>query len=78
MYGPSLCRPTLLWAEMSSYLLQCPMFANGKNARNIRSSFFARPAVFQANHVTKVEVPNSVLTCNMRNKFVTVSVYQAV
>ena len=22
MYGPSLCRPTLLWAEMSSYQIE--------------------------------------------------------
>ena len=42
--------------------------------------FFARLVVFQASHcvVTKVEVPNSVLTCNMKKKIVTVSVYQAV
>ena len=27
--------------------------------------------------VTKVEVPNCMLTCNMRNEFVAVRVYQA-
>ena len=38
------------------------------------------PGLFQANLcvVTKVEVPNIVLTCNMRNKFVITSLYQAV
>ena len=44
--------------------------------------FLARPGVFPGNHlvVTKVEVPNGVLTCNMRNKFATVHVcvYRAV
>ena len=40
----------------------------------------AKAGFFQANYcdVTKVEVPNSVLTCNMRNEFVAVRVYQAV
>ena len=40
----------------------------------------AKPAFFRANYcdVTKVEVPNCVLTCNMRNEFVAVRVYQAV
>ena len=52
----------------------------GKTREIFLLRVFARPAVFQANYcvVTKVEVPNSVLPCNMRNKFVTVSVYQAV
>ena len=42
--------------------------------------FLAKPGSFQANYcnVTKVEVPNCVLTCNMRNEFVPVRVYQAV
>ena len=42
--------------------------------------FLAKPGFFQANYcdVTKVEVPNCVLTCNMRNEFVAVRVYQAV
>ena len=44
--------------------------------------FLARPGVFQGNHlvVTKVEVPNGVLTCSMRSKFATVHVcvYRAV
>ena len=36
--------------------------------------------IFQANYcdVTKVEVPNCMLTCNMRKEFVAVRVYQAV
>ena len=52
----------------------------GKTREIFDLHFFARPRVFQANHclVTKVEVPNSVLTCNMRNKIVTVNVYHAV
>ena len=42
--------------------------------------FLAKPGFFQANYcgVTKVEVPNCVLTCNMRNEFVAIRVYQAV
>ena len=42
--------------------------------------FLAKPGFFQANYcdVTKVEVPNCVLTCNMRNEFIAVKVYQAI
>ena len=42
--------------------------------------FLAKSRFFQANYcdVTKVEVPNCMLTCNMRNEFVAVRVYQAV
>ena len=42
--------------------------------------FLAKPWLFHANYcdVTKVEVPNCLLTCNMRNEFVAVRVYQAV
>ena len=42
--------------------------------------FLTKPGFFQANYcdVTKEEVPNCVLTCNMKNEFVAVSVYQAV
>ena len=42
--------------------------------------FLAKPGFFQANYCndTKVEVPNCVLTCNMRNEFVALRVYQAV
>ena len=42
--------------------------------------FLAKPGFFQANYcdVTKVEVPNCVLTCNMRNEFVVERVYQPV
>ena len=42
--------------------------------------FLAKPGFFQANYcdVTKVEVPNCVLTYNKRNEFVAVRVYQAV
>ena len=50
--------------------------------RNIQSSFPRKTRSFQANHlvIAKVEVPNRVLTCNMRKKFATVPVcvYQAV
>ena len=42
--------------------------------------FLAKPGFFQANYcsVTKVEVPNCMFTCNMRNEFVAERVYQAV
>ena len=42
--------------------------------------FLAKPGFFQANFcdVTKVEVPNCVLTCDMRNEFVVIRVYRAV
>ena len=62
-------------------LLHGPMSTNGKNARNIRSSFsLKKTGFFQANYcdVTKVEVPNCMLTCNMRNEIVAVRAYQAV
>ena len=38
--------------------------------------FLGKPGFFQANYcdVIKVEVPNCVLSCNMRNEFVTVRV----
>ena len=41
--------------------------------------FLAKPKFFQANYydVTKVEVPNCVLTGNTRNEFVAVRVFQA-
>ena len=42
--------------------------------------FLSKPGFFQANYcdVTKVEVPNCVFTCNMRNEIVPVRVYQPV
>ena len=42
--------------------------------------FLAKPGFFQANYcdVTKVELPNLMRTCNMRNELVAVRVYQAV
>ena len=42
--------------------------------------FLAKPGFFQANYcdVTKVEVPNCMLTCNMRNEIVAVRAYQSV
>ena len=42
--------------------------------------FLAKPGFFQANYcdVTKVEMPNCMLTCNMRNEIVDVRAYQAV
>ena len=56
----------------------CPPM--GKTREIFDLHFLAKPGFFQANYcdVTKVEVPNCVLTCNMRNEFVAVSVYQAV
>ena len=52
----------------------------GKTREIFHLHFLAKPGFFQANYcdVTKVEVPNCVLTCNMRNEFVAVRVYQAV
>ena len=42
--------------------------------------FLAKPGFLQANYcdVTKVEVPNCMFTCNMRNEIVAVRAYQAV
>ena len=56
----------------------CPPM--GKTREIFELHFLAKLGFFQANYcdVTKVEVPNCVLTCNMRNEFVTVRVYQAV
>ena len=52
----------------------------GKTREIFDLHFLAQPGFFRANYcdVTKVEVPNCVLTCNMRNEFVAVRVYQAV
>ena len=52
----------------------------GKTGEIFDLHFLAKPGFFQANYcdVTKVEVPNCVLTCNMRNEFVAVRVYEAV
>ena len=56
----------------------CPSMGKTREIFDLR--FLAKPGFFQANYcdVTKVEVPNCVLTCNMRNEFVAVRVYQAV
>ena len=52
----------------------------GKTREIFKLHFLAQPGFFQANYcdVTKVEVPNCLLTSNMKNEFVTVRVYQAV
>ena len=52
----------------------------GKTREVFDLQFLAKPRFFRANYcdVTKIEVPDCVLTCNMRNEFVTVRVYQAV
>ena len=52
----------------------------GKTREIFDLQFLVKPGFFQENYcdVTKVEVPNCVLTCNMRNEFVAVRVYQAV
>ena len=46
----------------------------GKTQEIFDLHFLAKPGFFQANNcdVTKVEMPNCVLTCNMRNEFVAV------
>ena len=56
----------------------CPPM--GKTREIFDLHFLAKPGFFQANCCddTKVEVPNCVLTCNMRNEIVAVRVYQAV
>ena len=56
----------------------CPPLGKTQEIFDLR--FLAKPGFFRANYcdVTKVEVPNCVLTCNMRNEFVAVRVYQAV
>ena len=56
----------------------CPPM--GKTREICDLQFLPKPGFFRANYcyVTKVEVPNCVLTCNMRNEFVAVRVYQAV
>ena len=56
----------------------CPPM--GKTREIFALNLLAKIGFFQANYsdVTKVEVPNCVLTCNMRNEFVAVRVYQAV
>ena len=56
----------------------CPPM--GKTPEIFDLHFLAKPKFFQANYCdfTKVEVPNCVLTCNLRNDFVAVRVYQAV
>ena len=56
----------------------CPPMGRTREIFNLH--FLAKLGFFQANYcdVTKVEVPKCVLTCNMRNEFVAVRVYQAV
>ena len=58
-------------------LLHGPMMPMGKAREIFDLHFLAKPEFFQANYcdVTKVEVPNCVLTCNMRNEFVAVREY---
>ena len=52
----------------------------GKTREIFDFRFLAKPRFFQTNYydVTKVEMPNCVLTGNMTNEFVAVRVYQAV
>ena len=56
----------------------CPPM--GKTREIFDLHFLAKPGFFQANYcdVTKVEVPNCMLTCYMRNEIVAVRAYQAV
>ena len=50
----------------------CPPM--GKTREIFDHHFLAKPGVFQANYcdITKVEVPNCMLTCNMGNEIVAV------
>ena len=52
----------------------------GKTLEIFVLHFLAKPGFFQVNYcdVTKLEMPNCVLTCNTRNEFVAVRVYQPV
>ena len=52
----------------------------GKTREIFDLHFLAKPGFFQANYcdVTKVKVPNCMLTCKMRNEIVAVRAYQAV
>ena len=56
----------------------CPPM--GKTREIFDLHFLAKPGFFQANYcdVTKVEVPNCMLTCKMRNEIVAGRAYQAV
>ena len=56
----------------------CPPM--GKTREIFDLHFLAKPGFFKANHcdVKNVEVPNCMLTCNMRNEIVAVRAYQAV
>ena len=56
----------------------CPPM--GKTPEIFDHHFLAKPGFFQANYcdVTKVEVPNCMLTCNIRNEIFAVRAYQAV
>ena len=56
----------------------CPPM--GKMREIFDLHFLSKPGFFKANYcdVTKVEVPNCMLTSSMRNEFVSVRVYQVV
>ena len=56
----------------------CPPM--GKTREIFDLHFLAKSGFFQANYcdVTKVEAPNCMLTCNMRNEILAVRAYQAV
>ena len=60
------------------FMALCPPM--GKTREIFDLHFLAKPGFIKANYcdVKKVEVPNCMLTCNMRNEFVAVRVYQAV
>ena len=75
-----MCSPlayTHLEPQVPVFMALCP--AMGKKREIFDLHFLANPGFFRANYcdVTKVEVPNCVLTCNMRNELA-VRVYQAV
>ena len=52
----------------------------GKTQEIFDLHFLAKPGFVQANYcdVTKVKVPNCMLTCNTRKEFVAVRVYQVI
>ena len=79
----TLIRPTNRALEAAAVTLRyftalcLPM---GKTREIFDLHFLGKPGFFQANNcdVTKVEMSNCVLTCNIRNEFVAVRVCQAV
>ena len=84
--GHGICARPTKWdlevARVTVMLLHGPMFTNGKNVKNIQSSFSLKSRSFPGKSFSchKNTGAKQSLTCNMRNKFPTIHVfgYQAV